>query len=37
MVIAIFGDIHGNIEAFRATYRTVEIKPTIIFVSPTWG
>ena len=31
MMIAIFGDIHGNIEALRAAYRAVEIKADKIF------
>ncbi len=31
MVIAIFGDIHGNIEALRAAYRAVETRAEKIF------
>jgi putative phosphoesterase len=31
MVIAIFGDIHGNIEALRAAYKAAEIKTDKIF------
>jgi predicted phosphodiesterase len=31
MVIAIFGDIHGNMEALKAAYRAVELKAEKIF------
>jgi putative phosphoesterase len=31
MIIAVFGDIHGNIEALRAAYRVVESKAEKIF------